>query len=53
MARIGATFGNDNRLLQGGTRVLNGIRREELEAVFDQCLNRLDACTQQHREYEE
>jgi hypothetical protein len=33
--------------------VLNGISREELEAVFEEWLLRLDRCLQQNGEYVE
>jgi hypothetical protein len=44
MALRGTVFVNDDELLQGVIDVLNGISREELEAVFEEWLLRLDRC---------
>jgi histone-lysine N-methyltransferase SETMAR len=52
MALIGAAFA-DNELLQGVMEVLNEISREELEAVFEEWLLRLDRRIQQNGEYVE
>jgi hypothetical protein len=41
MALMGAAFADDE-LLQGVMEVLNEIPREELEAVFEEWLPRLD-----------
>jgi hypothetical protein len=45
IALMGAAFADDNELLQDVMEVLNGISREELEAVFEEWLLRLDRCT--------
>jgi histone-lysine N-methyltransferase SETMAR len=42
----GAIFADENELLAGSTDVLTGIPREEIEAVFDEWLLRLDVCIQ-------
>jgi hypothetical protein len=52
MALIGAAFADDE-LLQSVMEVLNGISREELEAIFEEWLRRLDRCIQQNGEYVE
>jgi hypothetical protein len=53
MALMGAAFADDDQLLQGVMEVLNGISREELEAVFEERLLRLDRYIQQNGEYAE
>jgi hypothetical protein len=40
---MGATFGDEDQLFQGVVYVLHRIPRDELEAVFDKWLVRLDA----------
>jgi histone-lysine N-methyltransferase SETMAR len=49
----GMIFEDENELLAGMTDVLMGIPREELEAVFDEWLLRLDACIQRQGDYVE
>jgi hypothetical protein len=51
MALMGAAFVDDDELLQGVMEVLNGSSQEDLEAVFEQWLLRLDRCIQQNGEY--
>jgi hypothetical protein len=51
MMLMSATFRNDNEPPQRGMAVLNGISREELEAVVRQWLGRLDRCIQRHGGY--
>jgi hypothetical protein len=51
MALMGGAFADDDELLQGVTEELNGISREELEAVFEEWLRRLDRCIQQNAEH--
>jgi hypothetical protein len=53
MALMDATFVDDDELLQGVNKMLNGTSREELEEVFKEWLLRLDRCIQQDREYRE
>jgi hypothetical protein len=53
MSSMGAAFANDDEPLQGVMVVPNGIWREELEAVHDEWLRRLDRCIQQNLEYVE
>jgi hypothetical protein len=53
MALMNAAFAGDDELLQGVMEVFNGISREELEAVFEEWLLRLDRCIQQNGEYVE
>jgi hypothetical protein len=48
---IGAAFADNDELLQGVMEVLNGISREDLEAVFEEWLLRLDRRIQQNGEY--
>jgi hypothetical protein len=50
---MAARSNNNDKRRQGAMRVLNGILREELEAVVVQWLKRLDACIQQGGEYVE
>jgi hypothetical protein len=52
IALMSAAFADDE-LLQGVMKVLNGISREELEAVFEEWLLRLDRCIQPNGEYVE
>jgi hypothetical protein len=52
MVLMGAVFAHDE-LLQDVIEVLNGISREELEAVVEESLLRLDRRVQQNREYVE
>jgi hypothetical protein len=42
MTLMGAAFASDGGLLQDVMEVLNGISREELEAVVEESLLRLD-----------
>jgi histone-lysine N-methyltransferase SETMAR len=51
MALMGAAFADDDELLQGMSEVLDGISREEHEAVFEEWLLRVDRCIQQNGEY--
>jgi hypothetical protein len=51
MALMGAAFASYDGLLQGVMGLLTGISREELEAVFEEWLLRLDKWIQQNREY--
>jgi hypothetical protein len=53
MMLMSAAFSEDNELLQGAMKVLNGTSREELEAVFEEWLLRLDRSIQQNGEYVE
>jgi hypothetical protein len=53
MVLMGAPFADGDELLQGVMKVLNGISREELEAVFPEWLLRLDRCIQQNGEHVE
>jgi hypothetical protein len=53
MALMGVAFANDDELLHGVMEVLNGISREDLEAIFEECFLRLDRCIQENGEYVE
>jgi hypothetical protein len=53
MALMDAAFADEDEFLQGVMEVFNGISREELEAVFEEWLLRLDRCIQQNGEYGE
>jgi hypothetical protein len=50
MMLIGGAFADDE-LLQGVMEVLNRTSQEELGAVFEEWLVRLDRCIQQNGEY--
>jgi hypothetical protein len=52
-ALMGVTFEDDNQLFQDVMDVLRRIPRNELEAVFDAWLVRLDACIQRAGDYVE
>jgi hypothetical protein len=53
MALMLAAFADDGELLQGVMKVINGISREKLEAVFEEWLLRSDRLIQQNGEYAE
>jgi hypothetical protein len=50
MAFMGAVFTHGDELLQGVMEVPNGISGEELEAIFEEWLLRLDRCIHQNGE---
>jgi hypothetical protein len=52
-ALMGATFEDEDQLFQGVMHVLHRTPRDELEAVFDERLVRLDACIQRAGDYVE
>jgi hypothetical protein len=52
-ALIGATFEDEDQLFQGVMDLPHRISRDELEAVFDEWLVRLDACLQRTADYVE
>jgi hypothetical protein len=41
---MGSVFENEQELLDGVTRILDGITRDELESVFEEWVARLDVC---------
>jgi hypothetical protein len=51
MAMMSTGFA-DGEPLQGMMEVLNGISREGLQDVFEECLLRFDSCIQTNKEYE-
>jgi hypothetical protein len=53
VALLVAAFADDEECLQGVMEVLNGISREEFEAVYEESPLRFDRCIQQNGEYGE
>jgi hypothetical protein len=53
MTLMGSVFANEQELLDGVTRVLDGITRDELESVFEEWVARLDVCIQRGGDYVE
>jgi hypothetical protein len=52
-ALMGSELESEQSLLDGVLGVVNAISREELEAVFEKWLSRLDQCVQRDGDYVE